>query len=34
VLETRYRKIFLWVTSAMVLAQAALCVVGLSLLAQ
>jgi hypothetical protein len=34
VLETRYRKIFLWVTSAMVLAQAALCVAGLSLLAQ
>ena len=34
VLETRYRKIFLWVTSAMVLAQAALCVAGLPLLAQ
>jgi hypothetical protein len=34
VLETRYRKIFLWVTSAMLLAQAALCVAGLSLLAQ
>ena len=34
VLETRYRKIFLWVTSAMLLAQAALCVAGLPLLAQ
>ena len=34
VLETRYRKIFLWVTSAMVLVQAALCVAGLPLLAQ
>jgi hypothetical protein len=34
VLETRYRKIFLWVTSAMILAQAALCVAGLPLLAQ
>jgi hypothetical protein len=34
VLETRYRKIFLWVTSVMLLAQAALCIAGLPLLAQ
>jgi hypothetical protein len=34
VLETRYRKPFLFVTSALVLSQAALCVVGLPLLWQ
>jgi hypothetical protein len=34
VLETRYRKPFLFVTSALVLAQAALCVAGLPLLSQ
>jgi hypothetical protein len=34
VLETRYRKIFLWVTSVMLLAQAALCIASLPLLAQ
>ena len=34
VLETRYRKIFLWVTSAMLLAQAALCIASLPLLTQ
>ncbi len=34
VLETQYRKTFLWITSAMVLAQAALCIAGLPLLVQ
>jgi hypothetical protein len=34
VLETRYRKPFLWITGGMVLAQAALCVAGLPLLYQ
>jgi hypothetical protein len=34
VLEGRYRKIFLWVTSALLLAQAGLCIAGLPLLAQ
>lgn len=34
VLETRYRKAFLWITSAMVVAQAALCVAALPMLAQ
>ncbi len=34
VLETRYRKIFLWITIAVLLAQAALCIAGLPLLAQ
>jgi len=34
VLETRYRKAFLWITSAMIVAQAALCVAGLPMLAQ
>ncbi|WP_158750951.1 glycosyltransferase family 39 protein [Acidobacterium sp. S8] len=34
VLETRYRKPFLWITSAVVVAEAALCIVGLPLLAQ
>ena len=34
VLETGYRKPFLFVTSALVLAQAALCVAGLPLLWQ
>lgn len=34
VLETRYRKLFLWVTGAAVLAQAALCVAALPLLWQ
>jgi hypothetical protein len=32
VLETRYRRWFLWITGALLLAQAALCVVGLPLL--
>jgi len=32
VLETRYRKWFLWITGGLVLAQAALCVAGLPLL--
>jgi hypothetical protein len=32
VLETRYRRWFLWITCAMVLAQAALCIAGLPLL--
>jgi hypothetical protein len=34
VLETRYRKPFLWITSAVVLSQVALCVASLPLLAQ
>lgn len=34
VLETRYRKTFLWVTGGILLAQAALCVAGLPLLWQ
>ncbi len=34
VMETRYRKIFLWITIAVLLAQAALCIAGLPLLAQ
>ncbi|HYK38267.1 MAG TPA: hypothetical protein VEV40_20060 [Alloacidobacterium sp.] len=34
VLETRYRKAFLWVTGGILLAQAALCVAGLPLLWQ
>lgn len=34
VLETRYRKPFLWVTSGILLAQAALCIAGLPLLWQ
>jgi hypothetical protein len=34
VLETRYRRWFLWITGGVLLTQAALCVVGLPLLAQ
>lgn len=34
VLETKYRKIFLWTTGAVLLAQAALCIAGLPLLTQ
>lgn len=34
VLETQYRKIFLWTTGAVLLAQAALCIAGLPLLTQ
>lgn len=34
ILETRYRRAFLWITGALVLAQAALCVAGLPLLIQ
>ena len=34
VLETRYRRWFLWITGGLLLAQAALCVAGLPLLAQ
>ena len=34
VLETRYRKLFVWVTSGLVLAQIALCLASLPLLAQ
>lgn len=33
-LETRYRRVFLWITAALLLAQAALCVAGLPLLVQ
>ncbi len=34
ILETRYRRWFLWITGALLLAQAALCVAGLPLLIQ
>jgi len=34
ILETRYRRFFFWITGALLLAQAALCVAGLPLLVQ
>jgi hypothetical protein len=34
VLETHYRRWFLWITGALLLAQASLCVAGLPLLAR
>jgi hypothetical protein len=34
ILETRYRRFFFWITGALLLAQAALCIAGLPLLVQ